>query len=132
VVGLGHIAQVAVLPAFAHAQRNSRLVALVSGDDSKRDKLAKKYGVQYVIAGHVHQLLHIDFDGVTYLSVTSSGGHLRASEKYEDGWFFGQTLVDVQDQSVTFQIRELKPPHGQGRVTSLKDWGKFGLLPAHQ
>ena len=27
VVGLGHIAQVAVLPAFAHARRNSRLVA---------------------------------------------------------------------------------------------------------
>ena len=32
VVGLGHIAQVAVLPAFAHARRNSRLVAVVSGD----------------------------------------------------------------------------------------------------
>src|SRR5690242_17056044 len=30
VVGLGHIAQVAVLPAFAHAKRNSRLVALFS------------------------------------------------------------------------------------------------------
>jgi predicted dehydrogenase len=29
VVGLGHIAQVAVLPAFVHARRNSRLVALV-------------------------------------------------------------------------------------------------------
>ena len=32
VVGLGHIAQVAVLPAFAHARRNSRLAALVSDD----------------------------------------------------------------------------------------------------
>jgi hypothetical protein len=32
VVGLGHIAQVAVLPAFAHARRNSRLTAIVSGD----------------------------------------------------------------------------------------------------
>ena len=30
VIGLGHIAQVAVLPAFKHARRNSRLVALVS------------------------------------------------------------------------------------------------------
>ena len=29
IVGLGHIAQVAVLPAFAHARRNSRLAALV-------------------------------------------------------------------------------------------------------
>ena len=32
VVGLGHIAQVAMLPAFAHARRNSRLVAVVSDD----------------------------------------------------------------------------------------------------
>jgi len=35
VVGLGHIAQVAVLPAFAHARRNSRLAALVSNDPTK-------------------------------------------------------------------------------------------------
>ena len=32
VVGLGHIAQVAMLPAFAHARRNSRITALVSDD----------------------------------------------------------------------------------------------------
>lgn len=44
VVGLGHIAQVAVLPAFAHA-RNSRLAALVSGDRHKRAQLSKKYKV---------------------------------------------------------------------------------------
>ncbi|MBZ5623464.1 MAG: metallophosphoesterase [Acidobacteriia bacterium] len=91
-------------------------------------QLARKYGVQYVIAGHVHQLLHIDLDDVTYLSMASSGGHLRGSEKYEDGWFFGQTLVDVRGQAVSFQIKELKPPHGQGRVTSPQDWGKLGLI----
>lgn len=44
VVGLGHIAQVAVLPAFKHAQ-NSELVALVSDDASKRKKLGKKYRI---------------------------------------------------------------------------------------
>jgi glucose-fructose oxidoreductase len=43
VVGLGHIAQVAVLPAFRHAARNSRLAALVSGDTTKRRVLGKKY-----------------------------------------------------------------------------------------
>ncbi len=43
VVGLGHIAQGAVLPAFAHARRNSRLVALVSGDARKRRELARRY-----------------------------------------------------------------------------------------
>src|SRR5258706_6758168 len=43
VVGLGHIAQVAVLPAFGNARRNSRLVAVVSGDETKRKAIMKKY-----------------------------------------------------------------------------------------
>jgi predicted dehydrogenase len=47
VVGLGHIAQVAVLPAFANSRRNSRLVGLVSGDAVKRAELARKYGVEH-------------------------------------------------------------------------------------
>jgi glucose-fructose oxidoreductase len=47
VVGLGHIAQVAVLPAFAHARKNSRLAALVSDDATKLRKLSKKYGVKH-------------------------------------------------------------------------------------
>jgi len=42
VIGLGHIAQSAVLPAFAHAN-NAKLVAVVSGDPEKRTKLARKY-----------------------------------------------------------------------------------------
>ena len=46
VVGLGHIAQVAVLPAFGNSRRNSKLVALVSGDIVKREKLGHKYEVE--------------------------------------------------------------------------------------
>ncbi len=45
VVGLGHIAQVAVLPAFANARRNSRLAALVSGDPEKLSGLSGKYEI---------------------------------------------------------------------------------------
>ena len=45
IVGLGHIAQVAMLPAFAHARRNSRLTALVSDDRSKLKELARRYRV---------------------------------------------------------------------------------------
>lgn len=113
---------------FIVSHRPSWLIpAAFANRDFVLHRLARKYGVQYVIAGHVHQLLHIDLDGVTYLSMASSGGHLRASEKYEDGWLFAQTLVDVRGQAVSFQIEELKPPHGQGRVTSLKDWGMLGL-----
>lgn len=46
VVGLGHIAQVAVLPAFEHARRNSRLTALVSGDPAKLRQLGRRYKVR--------------------------------------------------------------------------------------
>ena len=45
IVGLGHIAQVAVLPAFAHAE-NSVIGALVSDDPEKLDKLGRKYKVK--------------------------------------------------------------------------------------
>lgn len=45
VIGLGHITQVAVLPAFAHARSNSTLAALISSDAAKLRKLGRKYGV---------------------------------------------------------------------------------------
>src|SRR5258706_8027016 len=48
VVGLGHIAQTAVLPAFQHAAKNSKLVALFSNDATKRKELARKYRVPMV------------------------------------------------------------------------------------
>jgi len=47
VVGLGHIAQVAVLPAFSHARRNSQLVAVVSDDRTKRREIAKRYRLNH-------------------------------------------------------------------------------------
>src|SRR4030095_3620958 len=49
-VGLGHIAQVAVIPAFAHARRNSKLVAVVSGDRTKRLEIAKRYRVKHAFS----------------------------------------------------------------------------------
>jgi predicted dehydrogenase len=49
VIGLGWFAQSAALPAFAQAE-NSKLVALVSEDPTKRAELAKKYGLQHTYA----------------------------------------------------------------------------------
>ncbi len=46
VVGLGNIAQVAVLPAFAHAGENSELVGLVSADRAKLRRIGQRYGVE--------------------------------------------------------------------------------------
>jgi len=61
VVGAGNIAQVAVLPAFAHAEKNSRLVALVSGDADKRAALRERYG------------LEVDGDYASFESVLEQG-----------------------------------------------------------
>jgi predicted dehydrogenase len=46
VIGLGYISQIAVLPSFAHAAKNSELTALVSGDPKKLKQLGEKYGVE--------------------------------------------------------------------------------------
>jgi Icc protein len=81
-------------------------------------RLARKYGVKYVVAGHVHQILRFELDGVTYLSMPSAGGHLRASKKYEDGWFFGYADVAVDGAEARFRFHELR-----GRTSALTDWG---------
>jgi 3',5'-cyclic-AMP phosphodiesterase len=91
-------------------------------------QLAIKYGVQYFIAGHIHQIVQLPLAGVMYFCAPSAGGHLRASEKYENGWFFGYTVVTVEGSAVKFDIKELGPPHGKGRVTSPADWGLLGLI----
>jgi predicted dehydrogenase len=48
VIGQGYITQVAVLPSFAHAGRNSELTALFSDDAEKLRKLGRKYGVEHL------------------------------------------------------------------------------------
>lgn len=48
VVGLGHIAQAAVLPAFKHA-KNCELAALVSDDAEKARQVGKMYGVSQIV-----------------------------------------------------------------------------------
>jgi predicted phosphodiesterase len=114
---------------FIVSHRPSWLMnVMLRNPDFPVHQLANKYGVRTVIAGHVHEMLHVDLDGVTYISMASAGGHLRATKKYEDGWFFGYALVDVSGADARFQIKELKPPKGQGRVTGLDDWGTAGLV----
>jgi glucose-fructose oxidoreductase len=71
VVGLGHIAQVAVLPAFANARRNSRLAAVVSGDRAKRKALASRYGLErsYAYEEYDECLRHVD---AVYIAMPNS------------------------------------------------------------
>jgi predicted dehydrogenase len=58
VVGLGYISQVAMMPAFRHARRNSVLAALVSGHRTKRRELSRRYGVR----------IDVDYDGFDKLA----------------------------------------------------------------
>lgn len=50
VVGLGHIAQVAVLPAFEHAKKDCELVALITNDRKKLEELGKRHNIQHLAA----------------------------------------------------------------------------------
>lgn len=104
------------------------LQALLKNPNFPLHQIALQYGVQYVICGHLHEMLRFEVGPVTYLSMASSGGHLREPKTYEAGWFFQHTLVTVRRNSVDFAIKELKPPFGQGRVSGLKDWSTKNLV----
>jgi predicted dehydrogenase len=71
VVGLGHIAQVAMLPAFAHARRNSRLTALVSDDRAKLKALAARYRVEHTFSYDEYDACLEQVDAV-YLALPNS------------------------------------------------------------
>lgn len=108
---------------FVISHRPSWIVsALVRDPDFPLHQLARKYGVQYVIAGHLHEMLHISLEGVEYVSMPSSGGDLRGTSKYEDGWFFGYALVEVKGSAVEFRVHDLN-----GKVMELNAWGPAGM-----
>jgi predicted dehydrogenase len=71
IVGLGHIAQVAVLPAFAHAARNSRVTALVSDDPAKLRELSKKYRIPGTYSYEEYEACLEEVDAV-YLALPNS------------------------------------------------------------
>jgi predicted phosphodiesterase len=113
---------------FIFSHRPSWLLnVILSNPNFPLGQLAKQYGARYIIAGHLHQMQHYDRDGIMYLSIASSGGHLRGSRQYQDGWFFAHTLVTVHGNAADFAIHELAPPFGRGRVSKPSDWGPSGL-----
>jgi glucose-fructose oxidoreductase len=71
VVGLGHIAQVAVLPAFAHARRNSKLVAVVSDDRTKRREITKRYRLEHAFSYDQYEDCLNEVDAV-YIALPNS------------------------------------------------------------
>src|SRR5262245_58527103 len=82
VVGLGHIAQVAVLPAFAHSKRNSTLVTIVSDDQTKRREIAKKYKLDqtYSYAEYERCLEQVDAVYIALPNSTHADYTVRAAK----------------------------------------------------
>lgn len=73
VVGLGHIAQVAVLPAFGNAKRNSELTALVSDDPKKLKQLSRRYEIPYCYSYREYdQCLREGYIDAVYIALPNS------------------------------------------------------------
>ncbi len=70
-VGLGHIAQVAVLPAFKHAG-NSELAALITGDSTKERKLSRRYGVPACSYGEFEEAVESERIEAVYIALPNS------------------------------------------------------------
>jgi predicted dehydrogenase len=69
VVGIGHIAQVAVLPAFKHASKNSELTAIVSSDIQKHRAMKRKYKVETYTYDQYDQLLRSGTIDAVYIAL---------------------------------------------------------------
>jgi glucose-fructose oxidoreductase len=72
VIGIGDIAQQAILPAFAHARKSSRLVAIVSSDPAKRRLLGKLYGVDAYAPSDLRKALRRDDIDALYVSTPNT------------------------------------------------------------
>ncbi|QRN97190.1 Gfo/Idh/MocA family oxidoreductase [Archangium violaceum] len=72
VVGLGHFAQDAILPAFKNARKNSRLVALVSGDPQKHRALGKRHGVPVYTYDRYEECLALPEVDAVYIALPNA------------------------------------------------------------
>ena len=83
VVGLGRIAQRAVLPDFQHSKK-AKLIALVSSDAAKAKKLARKFGAAYHYAYSEYDACLKNPDVQAMFIASANGAHagetIRAAE----------------------------------------------------
>ena len=110
VVGLGHIAQVAVLPAFAHAKRNSQLAAVVSDDNTKRPYRAGAVQVGEVReASRDSAVLEAESadSAAAHYSSRREGASLDQGAERESGLNQSAPVTDVEFGSTSAAAREL-------------------------
>ena len=68
-------------------------------------RLAKKYGVGYIVSGHAHQYMRMTRDGIVYLAVGSSGGALKGTDPSQ-GHFYHYIWVEVKGTKVELTVRK--------------------------
>jgi predicted phosphodiesterase len=95
-------------------------------------RLARQYGVGYVISGHGHQFVRMERDGIVYMEVGSSGGTMRRGlirgEGFREGWFYHHVWARVKGSKVSFTVKEIDGPRGRGRIFRAEEWGEQGPL----
>jgi predicted dehydrogenase len=72
VVGCGYFAQQAILPAFKNAKKNSKLVALVSGDPKKHKVLGKRYDVPVFGYDQFEECLNLPEVDAVYIALPNA------------------------------------------------------------
>ena len=142
VVGLGHFAEHVVLPGFRHS-RKAQLVALVSGDERKARRLAKKFGASdiYQYDGYAQCLNHPQVNAV-YIATNNSthaeftvraaaaGKHVLCEKPMATSVAECQQMIDAcRSNHVRLMIayRKYFEP-GALHLKSLVKNGKFGRL----
>lgn len=138
VVGLGAISQQAVLPAFAHSKR-AKLVALLSGDKEKANKMAKEFGGQGFSYEEYAQCLENPQVEAVYIATppgvreryavaaAQAGKHVLCEKPLAATVQQGRTMVDVcRRHKVQFMTAYRK--YFEAGTTSLKQMVKRGDL----
>jgi len=105
------------------------LVRVGSGEFTLH-KLAKKYGVDYIVSGHGHTFMRLPFDEVVYMQVGSSGGNVERKfangAGFSDGIFFHHVWVYVKGGKVSMTVKEIDGLRGKGRMFRAEDWDERG------
>lgn len=114
-------------PTFIFFHKPFWLLRVMFRADFPLHRIAVKYGVAYVVSGHSHRFGRFVHDGITYLMVGSSGGHLRGTG-FEDGWFFHHVRATVTGGRVQVTIKEADAPFGKGRSFTGEQWGSGPVM----
>jgi carboxypeptidase C (cathepsin A)/predicted phosphodiesterase len=93
-------------------------------------RIAREYGVDYVISGHGHQFIRMALDGITYMEVGSSGADIgevwTQDGAFSKGRFYHHVQVQVKGSQAQLRVKEVDAPFGKGRSFRAENWGDSG------